>query len=151
MKVLFPPNPINIGKKYEKTVFLAGSIDMGNAEDWQNQLIDMLKDWNGLILNPRRPDWDSSWKQEITHPLFHEQVSWELEGLEKSDLIVYYFAPKSKAPVTMLELGLHARSGKAIVCCPEGFWRKGNIDIVCERYQIPKTDNLAGLVDAILR
>ena len=23
------------------------------------------------------------------------------------------------------------------MCCPEGFWRKGNVDIVCERFGIP--------------
>ena len=150
MKVIFPPNSINIVKNHEKSVFLAGSIDMGNAENWQNQLVDMLKDWDGVVLNPRRPDWDSSWTQDIKNPLFYEQVNWELEGLEKAAMIVYYFAPQSKAPVTMLELGLYARSGKVLVCCPDEFWRKGNIDIVCERYNIPQTTHLKTLAEAIL-
>lgn len=151
MRVLFPPQPINIKQNSEKSIFLAGSIDMGQAIDWQSQVIEELQQWQGVILNPRRPDWDSSWEQRIDHPLFHEQVNWELEGLEKADLIVYYFAPKSQAPVTMLELGLYAQSGKAVVCCPDGFWRKGNVDIVCERYQIPQVENLEGLVEKILK
>jgi hypothetical protein len=44
---------------------------------------------------------------------------------------------------------LHARSGKLIVCCPPGFWRQGNVAIVCERYGVPMVDDLAGLVAAL--
>lgn len=43
----------------------------------------------------------------------------------------------------MLELGLFAQYGsKLIVCCPDGFYRKGNIDIVCERYKITQVPSL---------
>lgn len=148
MKVLFPPEAIII-RDEEKSVFLAGSIDLGKAQEWQNELVESLKDWEGVVLNPRRPDWDSGWSQSIDHPQFYEQVNWELEGLEKADLIVYYFAPGSQAPVTLLELGLYAKSGKAVVCCPSGYWRKGNIDIVCQRYGIRQVENLEKLREEI--
>ncbi|WP_437779123.1 hypothetical protein [Sorangium sp. So ce1097] len=46
----------------------------------------------------------------------------------------------------MLELGLLGPSGKMHVVCPEGVWRKGNVDVVCERYAIPRHATLpAGL------
>lgn len=132
------------------TIFLAGSIEMGIAEDWQTVIEQNLSSETDLcILNPRRDDWDASWKQEKTNAAFHEQVSWELDGLEKADLIVFYFSPETKSPVSMLELGLFARTGKAVVCCPEGFWRKGNVDIVCERFEIPQADTLNELINYI--
>lgn len=60
-----------------------------------------------------------------------------------------YFAPKTKAPITLLELGLFAASKKLLVCCPEGFWRKGNVDIVCHKYNIPMYQTLSDLLSKI--
>lgn len=128
-------------------IFLAGSIEMGKAENWQEKLEKELQSLGEVcVLNPRRDDWDSGWKQEITNMPFYEQVTWELNGLENADLIVCYFSPETQSPVTMLELGLFARSGKLVVCCPDGFWRKGNIDIVCEKYGIPLVESVNDLV-----
>ena len=53
------------------------------------------------------------------------------------------------SPISLLEFGLHARSGKMVVFCPEGFWRKGNVDIVCERYGIPQVEEMEELVTLI--
>ena len=38
-----------------------------------------------------------------------------------------------------------AKPNKMIVCCPEGYFRKGNLDIVCNKYGIKQVDNLAEL------
>jgi hypothetical protein len=75
--------------------------------------------------------------QSIDEPMFREQVEWELDGLERADLIAMWFAPQTKSPITLLELGLTARSGRLLVGCPDAFWRKGNIEVVCERYGVP--------------
>lgn len=130
-------------------VFLAGSIEMGKAEEWQRKLINDLQDENYIFLNPRRNDWDSTWEQKITNPNFYEQVNWELNALECSDVIVMYFDPNTMSPITLLELGIHAKSRKLIVYCPEGFWRKGNVDIVCEKYNIKQVDSFEELKKAI--
>ena len=123
---------------------------MGIAENWQDQIIEELNDIDaGYILNPRRDNWDASWQQSIENEVFTEQVNWELEALEKADIIIFYFSPETKSPVSMLELGLFARTKKAIVCCPNGFWRKGNIDVVCQRYQIKQVETLNELVKEI--
>ena len=119
-------------------LFLAGSIEMGKADNWQSRITRKLEDERDLvILNPRRDDWDSSWEQSIKNPQFKEQVEWELDGLELADTIILYFDPNTKSPISLLELGLHAREDKMIVVCPDGFWRKGNVDIVCKRFNIP--------------
>ncbi len=148
MPVLLPPEPIHIPDG-NQAVFLAGSIEMGTATDWQNQVIEKIDRPGVTILNPRRTAWDASWEQRVTNPVFAQQVNWELEGLERADLIAMYFDPATKSPVTMLELGLHARSGKLVVCCSEGFWRKGNIDVVCQQYAIAQVADLNALIQAI--
>lgn len=149
MNVIKPPYSLeNIQSKF--SVFLAGSIEMGVAENWQEKIENALEETDDIcILNPRRDDWDSSWKQAIDNEQFNEQVNWELDGLEKANMIVFYFSPETKSPVSMLELGLFARSGKLVVCCPEGFWRKGNIDIVCRNYKIKQVNSLDEIIQNI--
>lgn len=131
----------------EHVLFLAGSIEMGAAEEWQSYVEKELDDLPGVILNPRRDRWDSSWEQSIDNPNFNEQVTWELDGLDLADTVLINFDPKTKSPITIGELGLHAHEHKRkstemgttkqlFVCCPQGFWRKGNIDIICHRYGI---------------
>lgn len=131
-------------------VFLGGTIDMGNSADWQQEIAAALEHCSDMVLlNPRRKSWDSSWEQRADNPVFCEQVLWELDGLECSNAAVIYLAPESKSPISLLELGLYALTNKVIVCCPEGFYRKGNVDIVCNRYGIMQVDNLALLAEEI--
>jgi hypothetical protein len=131
--------PQQYERENEITVFLGGSIDMGAAENWQDKLSYDL--WNYadedlILLNPRRDDWDSSWVQDPTQGTkFYEQVEWELIQQEKADLIVYYFTADSKAPITLLELGLFS-AHDILVCCPKEFYRYGNVKMVCDRYDI---------------
>lgn len=132
-----------------KSVFLAGSIEMGIAEKWQERMVLELADEDIVFYNPRRDDWDSSWEQSIENVQFNEQVTWELEHLEKADVIALYFDPSTKSPISLLELGLHAHSGTLIVCCPEGFWRKGNVDIVCREYMIDQVNSIEELIEAV--
>jgi hypothetical protein len=143
--------PHNIPESTEKKhVFLAGSIEMGKAENWQKTVEDAFASREDVVLlNPRRVDWDSSWEQKKENVQFAEQVNWELNAMERADLIIMYFSPETKAPVTLLEFGLHARSGKLVVCCPEGFWRKGNVDIVCDKYGIEQIDSLTQIIERI--
>lgn len=135
---------------FSATVFLAGSIEMGTAEDWQTEITNDLKDVDVTVLNPRRDDWDNSWVQSIDNPQFREQVEWELGAMERSNLIAMYFSPGTKSPITLLEFGLHTRYDSLIVCCPEGFWRKGNIDVVCEFYGVRQVKTLNELSSEII-
>ncbi len=144
-----PPNAFPSSNDIMK-VFLAGSIEMGNTSNWQEAITnEFAAESNICFLNPRRDDWDSSWKQEISNDQFYEQVTWELDGLELADLIVFYFAPDTKSPISLLELGLFARTGKLLVCCPTGFWRKGNIDIVCKSWNIQQVESLQAVISEI--
>ncbi|MBA3501800.1 MAG: nucleoside 2-deoxyribosyltransferase domain-containing protein [Deltaproteobacteria bacterium] len=131
-----------------RSVFLAGSIEMGVATDWQTQITNELGE-DVAILNPRRDEWDASWRQSIDEPRFREQVEWELDNLDRADVIAMWFVPETKSPITLLELGLHARGGRLIVGCPDGYWRKGNIEVVCARHAIPLVGDWATFVAAV--
>jgi len=122
---------------------------MGNAPNWQAELIAALAPHDLTILDPRREEWDASWRQSIDEPKFREQVEWEVDGLERADLIAMWFAPETKAPITLLELGLFARSGKLVVGCPDGYWRKGNVEVVCARFGAPLVGDWATFVAAV--
>jgi nucleoside 2-deoxyribosyltransferase-like protein len=147
MREVKAPSPPGLHRR----VFLAGSIEMGKAEQWQERIVAALSeagdgDGDLVILNPRRDDWDDSWEQRADDPRFSEQVSWELDMLDAADVVVMYFAPGTKSPVSLLEFGLCARSGKLKVCCPEGFWRRGNVEMVCRRLRIPLFETLDDLI-----
>ncbi len=130
-------------------VFLAGSIEMGKAGDWQQQVRDALADEGVLMLNPRRGDWNPAWRAEADEPEFRRQVEWELAALEQTDIVLMYFAPGTQSPITLLEFGLYARSGKLLVAAPAGYWRKGNLDITGDRYGVPRFDDLPTLIAAV--
>ena len=107
MKVIKPPKSILKNHKRNKLVFLAGTIEMGNSEDWQAKAENYFEDLNEYtILNPRRDNWDSSWEQDFENPVFYQQVNWELRGLDLAHKIIMYLDPNTKSPVSMLELGL---------------------------------------------
>ena len=132
MANIFKP-PAAVPWDARPSVVLAGSIDMGTAIDWQSEVERGLAAVDCLVLDPRRDDWDSSWEQSIQNAQVEwELVEWELEGLERATVVAMYVAPDSKAPITLLELGLVARANKAIVCAPKEFWRSGNVHVVCE-------------------
>jgi hypothetical protein len=138
--VIKPPTPFPFHRKngiIPKSVFLAGSIELGVAENWQEERTKDFSPHASYIFNPRRDNWDNSWKQSINDPRFKEQVDWELTGLELAEYIYMYFDPKTKSPISLLELGLYANYPKKLfVVCPDGYWRKGNVEVVCARYGI---------------
>ncbi len=154
-----------------KSIFLAGTIDNGDSLDWQQQFIEAIAKpytassrgislgtgikWyrDVIIFNPRRRDWDASWEQTIENPQFYQQVAWELNALDKADIIVMNLLEGSKSPISLLELGLYAATGKMVVICPKKFYRKGNVDFICEKYDIPQVkdiDEAIQLIDAKL-
>ena len=140
---LFKP-PDNIAKRNFKysSLFLAGSIEMGKAENWQSKVEEYFRNYQINIFNPRRDDWDNSWKQDISNPHFYQQVDWELNALEIADVILMHFESNTMSPISLFELGLFARSKKIIVSCRNDFYRRGNVEIVCQKYNIPYYDDL---------
>lgn len=122
-----------------KKVFLAGTIDMGKSIDWQDQLVEFfneyaLGDVDYLLFNPRR---DASYGGFTDNkPEMEYQINWELERLENADLVFMNILGTSYSPISLLELGLFAKTGKLVVVCPPDFYRYQNVKITCERYGV---------------
>lgn len=71
--------------------------------------------------------------------------------MEAADIIAVYFGPRTQAPLTLMELGLWARSGKCVVGCSEAFMKKGNVRVLCERYGIECVVSVGELVEGVKR
>ncbi len=148
MKVFTPPTLIPIDR-YKLTIFLGGTIDMGISVNWQDHFISKYDRTPFVVYNPRRSNWDANWKQHYENPQFFQQVSWELDAMEKAKVIIINFLPTSKSPISLLELGLFAKSGKVYVCCPDEYYRSGNINIVCSRFGIPLFKDMDELMQVV--
>ncbi|KAH8731439.1 hypothetical protein GQ44DRAFT_755574 [Phaeosphaeriaceae sp. PMI808] len=131
------------------SIFTAGSIEMGKAVQWQPRLAEHLRDLPITVYNPRRGGWDPKVDVKAKNESFRQQVVWELDALHKADVICFFFDQDTLSGVTLLELGLWAHSGKIIVCCPELYWRSGNVKIACDRYKIPRVPDFASLVEGV--
>jgi nucleoside 2-deoxyribosyltransferase len=128
-------------------IFLAGSIEMDKAERWQDRVVQSFQNKHVTFLNPRCDDWDPKIEQSCMDVDFRKQVNWEISGLLKSDLVIFYVDPTTKSPITLLELGLIAgRKIPSVVCCPDGFWRKGNVEMICDRFGIQMIDSFERLL-----
>jgi hypothetical protein len=81
--------------------------------------------------------WDPTWEQSITNPHFAEQVNWELDQIDRSDIVFFYFQGGTMSPISLMELGIVMGENRnnVIVVCEPGFWRRGNIEVLCKRSQ----------------
>ncbi|EUC26735.1 hypothetical protein COCCADRAFT_10472, partial [Bipolaris zeicola 26-R-13] len=141
-----PPN----APTYRKfSVFTAGSIEMGSAIQWQKHMVTSLSHLPITVCNPRRGHWNPNITPQARDKDFKDQVEWELSALEQVDVICFFFDVTTKSPVSLLELGLWAGSGKVVVCCGEGYWKGGNVELTCDRYDIPFVKSFAELVPAV--
>ena len=114
------------------------------CEDWQAAVIARFRDsvhgrW--LFFNPRRKVFHAT-PEEMEY-----QVAWELEHLEAADLILMNLLGSGKSPVSLLELGLHARSGRLRVACEPDYYRYDNVRITCRHYGIPLYDSFDELLE----
>jgi len=107
MQLIRAPQMILPGRLARPVVFCAGSIEMGAASDWQHLAAERLDGLPGTLLSPRRLEWDASWPQVPDHGPFHQQVSWELDGiLDHADLLLFHFEPGTRSrPVAWCRTG----------------------------------------------
>ncbi len=156
--VHFPPNAPAEGLRPDlPSVFLAGTIEQGASRDWQGMVTAALRigGVEANVYNPRRAHWDPSWEQSPDNPEFSAQVTWEMQHIHRSDVVAFNFEPDTLSPITLLELGLVCGDAreyqKVIVCCPPGYWRRGNVQMVCSRYGVPLVASLEELGGAVAK
>lgn len=137
MIIITPEEVVNkeANKINTKSVFLAGTIDNGNSLNWQDKTIIELinlgvKDLE--VYNPRREHWNPNPSKED----MEYQIKWEQDHLDKADVIAMVLLDDSKSPISLLEIGLYAKTGKLIVFCTPNFYRWDNVRLTCEKYHI---------------
>lgn len=147
MKVYTPKDKTDFNYKTDEyNLFLAGTIDDGKSEDWQSKTIEQCKNHQYadklVIFNPRNPDWDHTIQQTDSDPNFRKQVDWEQDCLEYADIIFMYIAGNSTSIISMMELGQYCKSRKLIISAEPNYFRRGNIEVLARRNNIPLFDNL---------
>lgn len=144
-----PPHGKDLSK-YKK-IFLAGSIEQDKAIRWQDKIIDYFSCYDIIFLNPRREEWDASWDHSTEKDsMFFQQVKWELEGIDESDIVIFYFDSNTKSPVTMLELGyVLGKKKKTVIYCPKEFYRHGNVFITSQHNGVYVHDDYNDFISEI--
>lgn len=128
-------------------VFLAGSIEQNKATRWQDMVIDEIDDLQVAVFNPRREEWDASWSQD-GNPQLVEQINWELDLLDRARIVFFFLEPGTLSPISLMELGYKLGEGyptrlyPMIVVCPPGFWRRTNVQVMCERDNVKLVETL---------
>ncbi len=76
---------------------------------------------------------------------------WELDHIATADIVIFFFDPQTSSPITLLERGICSatKPRSLIVCAPKGFWRRGNIEIVCARSQIKLVETIEELKEQL--
>lgn len=139
------------------SIFLAGTTEFAA---WRRTFLDALgvlhragetppPHPSATVYDPFQPNWTGDWREDLGDACFRAQAEWELEKQEQAAVVVVFFDERAKSPVSLLELGLCARSGKAVVGCQRGYWKRGNVQAVCQRYGVPMADDLDGLVKLV--
>jgi hypothetical protein len=149
MIIITPEEIKNKGanKIVAKSVFLAGTIDNGNSLNWQDKTIIELINLgvkNLEVYNPRREHWNSN----PTKKEMEKQIKWEQEHLDKVDVIAMVLLDDSKSPISLLEMGLYAKSDKLVVFCTPNFYRWDNVRLTCEKYNIELVQDTNPLIIA---
>lgn len=142
MTIIKPYKNIAYREIGKKSIYLAGSVD---GENWRSFLDKELSNMNYIVFNPLI-DKKEDYVESLTNPQFCQQKLWESTCMAKSDYIVFYFNPNTKASISLLELGLWVREKPMVVCCPEGYWKKGDVDYVCQSFDIPQVEGLETLL-----
>lgn len=105
-------------------LFLAGGIT--NCPNWQNEMIEKLKETNIIIFNPRRESYPIN---EDSTSL--KQIKWEYDYLKSADIISYWFSEGSINPISLYELGMwgNSRDKKIFIGVHPDYQRKEDVYI----------------------
>ena len=129
MEVITAPEPLYVGP--EPTVFLAGGIT--NCPWWQDDVIAMLANYDGVVYNPRRRDFPMDDPNAA-----NEQITWEFKALNECNIFSMWFSDAdSDQPICMYELGRHlvrftavpGMESRVIIGVEPGYRRAQDVEI----------------------
>jgi len=99
MIITAPEYKENLHKMKKTKIFLAGGIS--GCEDWQAEVAEELDNRDKIVFNPRRNDFPS----EPTQQEELEQVRWEIQHMDETNEILFWFSDATIQPITLFEFG----------------------------------------------
>lgn len=91
----------------QPSLFLAGGIT--DCPDWQQALVQMLRDTDLILLNPRRANFPMADPTAAS-----QQIDWEHKHLRLADAISFWFCAEAMQPITLYELGAWSMTDKPL-------------------------------------
>jgi len=129
----------------DTTVFLAGGIS--GCPDWQKEFVEMLKYTNVVLFNPRRENFPMGDRSEG-----RRQILWEVEYLNKADIVIFWFPMETICPIVLFELGSYSMIDKPIfVGVHPEYSRRFDVDIqlMIRRPDVVIVDSLEALAEQL--
>ena len=145
MKVIYA------GEKFSKSkfsVFLAGPTPREvSVKSWRPEFIQQLKikGFQGTVFSPENRLLGSPYD-------FDKQIPWEVKGLNKADLIIYWILRELKtmpAFTTNIEFGEFMHSGKIAVGFPPESVNNRYIGKRCQMHKIPLFSTTESIISYI--
>ncbi|KAF7546920.1 hypothetical protein G7Z17_g8099 [Cylindrodendrum hubeiense] len=133
--------PARPQQTHRLSVFLAGTTSATGERDWRDALSNSLADQPVTLFNPKRTDWDSTWREDSSDKRWADQIQWELDMQDVADVIVVLFHGVTPAPISLAEMGMASRTGKLIACALDGYSKQGYVEAVCRKYKAPFVRN----------
>jgi hypothetical protein len=108
-------------RKSDLTIFLGGGIT--SCPVWQTIMVDLLKDTDVTILNPRREHFD------LAEPgIAFKQIKWEFDHMKIASAILFWFCAETLCPITLFEYGKWIAQNKPLfVGCHPEYQRKNDL------------------------
>lgn len=114
-------------------IFLSGTDDTECSPNWHDWVAQWLQNLPVTVFNPRGNGFNPK-SSKYTRNLL---VDWEMDYINVADLIILYFYPGTLSTTSLLMLALYIGSKKSIVvCCPNGYWKKKAVQVLCQRGSI---------------
>lgn len=143
MKIAHSFSPI------EKSIFLAGPTPRNSqVVSWRPKALEILQGlgFQGTVYVPEHPCWEAE-------GTYDKQVGWEWEALNAATVIAFW-VPRvlstMPALTTNVEFGMFANSGKIILGSPIWAVKNRYLEVVADRYNIPKLDTLEATMAAAI-
>lgn len=129
--------PARPQQTHRLSIFLGGTASDTGEPDWREALNKGLADQAVTIFDPKRDDWDATWREDFSDTRWADQIQWELDMQDTADIIVVLFHGVTAAPVSLAEMGMASRTGKLIACALDGYCKKGYVEAVCRKFKAP--------------
>lgn len=128
------------------SLFLGGGIT--SCPQWQPIMVELLKNTDLFLLNPRRDKFDVSQKN-----IQKEQIDWEFRHLKKSTARLFWFPKETLCPITLFELGKFCEKPEPLfVGCDKDYARREDLEIqlqLARPYSYKVYCTLEDLADAV--